>query len=219
MFSIDIPCREIFSSLDNIKIEFIVKKGRFPEEKNIEIYLSFRDIWKRLLVIKIFYGRPPYYRRWIELFLINKEINFNGNDFIFINSIYEEKLIECLSMFLKGGESLFIDYMYDDETRKALELGVLPPLTRLGYILLQKGFTWFKDWYYPEGFMEGNPKLQAEKPIDEDSKRKHIDEFCKEVRENICRVKNLMNLDKYNHILGNILKRIEYILKTMCRTI
>ncbi|MEM1683890.1 MAG: DUF1122 family protein [Ignisphaera sp.] len=209
-------CREAFRDLEDVEIEFLVKSGRFLEEKNIEIYITYRGTKKRLLVMKMFTGRPPHYRKWIEVFMINKELIFNNKIFKFIDSIYEDNLIECLSNILQGGERLFIEYVYDYETRKALEIGVPPPLTRLGYILFKNGFTWFKDWYFPEGFMEGNPKLQAEKPIDENIRRKHIDEICREVRENIDRIKALRNLGEYTWIMDNVLKRAEHILK-LCK--
>ncbi|MEM1526804.1 MAG: DUF1122 family protein [Ignisphaera sp.] len=206
-------CIEILDNIDGVHVDYIVKDGRFPEEKNIEVRLVYKDKQRRLLIIKVFYGRPPYYRRWIEVFSINRELNLNNKIFKFVDSEFEEKLINCLASFLEGGERLFIDYMYDYETRKALELGVPPPLTRLGYILLKNGFTWFKDWYYPEGFMEGNPKLQAEKPVDENSRRKHLEEICREIKESMDRIKGLASLTEYLWIAENIIKRVEYLSK------
>lgn len=213
-----IPCREIFNDLADFQIEFTVKSGRFPEEKNIEILLTSENVQKRLLVMKVFYGRPPYYRRWVEVFSISRELVFNSRIFRFIGSVYEERLIECLSRFLEGGERLFIDYMYDNETRRALELSIPPSLTRLGYMLLQRGFTWFKDWYYPEGFMEGGPKLQVEKPIDENSRKRHMEELCREARDSLDRIRGLATLDEYSWIASEILKRIED-LSVICRGI
>lgn len=209
-------CREVFGDLEEFQVEFTASNGRFPEEENIEIYMVYKDLRKRLLVMKVFSGRPPHYKKWIEVFLINSNLVFGTKVFNFAGSIYEERLIECLSRALEGSERLFIDYMYDIETRKALELGVPPPLTRLGYILLQKGFTWFKDWYFPEGFMEGGPKLQAEKPVDERSRKIHVDEICREVREGINRVRSLTKIKEYSWIADNALKRVEYISK-LCR--
>jgi hypothetical protein len=36
------------------------------------------------------------------------------------------------------------------------------------------GFTWFKDWYFPEGGNEGGQKLQGEKPLDKKSRERHL---------------------------------------------
>ncbi|MCS7110919.1 MAG: DUF1122 family protein [Ignisphaera sp.] len=210
------PCADAFRDLDEPRVEFVVRSGRFPEERNVELHLSMGGVQRRLLVLKVFYGRPPHYRRWVEVFSIASSLTFNGRVFVFAGSVYEERLIECLSMFLEGGERLFIEYIYDDETRRGLELGVPPPLTRLGYMLIQKGFTWFKDWYFPEGFMEGSPKLQAEKPVDEGSRRRHLEELCREVEGSMNRVRGLAALEEYSWAIKNVLKRVEGTLK-LCR--
>ncbi|MEM3967849.1 MAG: DUF1122 family protein, partial [Ignisphaera sp.] len=63
-----IPCREIFKDLADLQVEFTVKSGSFPEEKNMEILLASVNVQKRLLVMKVFYARPPYYRRWVAVF-------------------------------------------------------------------------------------------------------------------------------------------------------
>jgi hypothetical protein len=90
-----------------------------------------------------------------------------------------------------------------------IELGVPPHLTRLGFILLENGFTWFKDWYYPEGFMGGNPKLQAEKPINDEVKQKHLENLCIETTLFIDKVKIFIENNIYREIFENIYKRIE----------
>ncbi|MHA1209321.1 MAG: DUF1122 family protein [Candidatus Freyarchaeota archaeon] len=41
----------------------------------------------------------------------------------------------------------------------------------LGYKLFQLGFTWFKDWYFAEGFWEGGVKLQGEKTNEQNRNR------------------------------------------------
>jgi hypothetical protein len=69
-------CREVFN-IEDFDIKTIEKSGRFPEEKNIEFYIGYRGTWYRLLVIKIFEGRPPFYRKWIEVFSIMSMISFN----------------------------------------------------------------------------------------------------------------------------------------------
>lgn len=69
---------------------------------------------------------------------------------------------------------MFVEYEWDHVTIRELEFGIPPALSRLGYKLLVRGFTWFKDWYYPEGFMEGGRKLQAEKPTKPDHARENL---------------------------------------------
>ncbi|MEM4624187.1 MAG: DUF1122 family protein [Thermosphaera sp.] len=157
------PCEETLSNINGLEVSIIRKPGRFIEEDNYEVILTYKGISKRLLVMKIFHGRPPYYRRWIEVFAINASLRWSDFEFRFVNSEYEDRLLECLSSILGPGEWLYIEYLYDEETMRELERGSPPEQTRLGSKLIRMGFTWFKNWYYPEGFMEGGPKLQAEK--------------------------------------------------------
>jgi hypothetical protein len=50
-------------------------------------------------------------------------------------------------------------------------------------MLLENGFTWFKNWYFAEGFMEGSPKIQGEKPLDENHRMRLLQEVCGEVED------------------------------------
>ena len=142
-----------------------VFQGRFREERNIIFSISSGDYVVELLHMKVFFGRPPYYRPWIEVFNINNSILLGSQRINYFDSTVEDTILNFLASVLEPGERLFIEYYRDYETLKALEKGIPIVATRLGYKLLKRGFTWFKDWYYPEGFMEGNPKLQAEKPL------------------------------------------------------
>jgi hypothetical protein len=178
-----LDCLNVFNSLEGFETRIVVRKGRFPEEVNYEVYVGRGEAWVRLLAVKMFNGRPPFYRRWVELFHILPEVSFKGLKYVFLNSPQERELVKCLSSRLSGGEKIFIEYIYDDETYKALEEGIPTPLTRLGYMLLENGFTWFKNWYFAEGFMEGSPKIQGEKPLDENHRMRLLQEICGEVED------------------------------------
>jgi len=176
-----LECLNVFSNLEGFETRVVVRKGRFPEEVNYEVYVGSEGIWVRLLAVKVFNGRPPFYRRWIELFHILPEVTIKDLRYVFLNSPQERELIKCLSSQLSDGEKIFIEYIYDYETYKALEVGVPTPLTRLGYMLFENGFTWFKNWYFAEGFMEGSPKIQGEKSLDENYRARQLQEICEEV--------------------------------------
>ena len=62
--------------------------------------------------------------------------------------------------------------------------------TRLGYQLYKRGFTWFKVWYYPEGFYEGGQKIQAEKPVSRERMLQHVKQHLEEIREFMERRRN-----------------------------
>jgi len=210
-------CKEAFESLSEFELKIVRKGGRFPEEKTLEYLVGYSGFYSRLLVIKVFDGRPPFYRRWVEVFSVRPHIIFNSKVYTFIHSGEEKKLIECLSNYISPGERLFIEYVYDSETLKALEMGITPPLTRLGYILLENGFTWFKDWYFPEGFMEGGPKLQAEKPIDEKARMRHLTEICSTAREYVEKIKDFTLGNPYLEIWMKSVQRAKNVLTTLCR--
>lgn len=149
-------------------------KGRLAEEENLDVYAG-RD---RLLSAKFFYGRKPYYFPWVELFTVNPT---------FFGSHFEPHLLRLISANIGQGGRIFVEYEGDDETREGLISGIPAPATRLGYLLFIEGFTWFKDWYFAEGFYEGDIKLQGEKPTDRNSKKKHHKEIKNEMKEFIAR--------------------------------
>ena len=209
-------CREVFRSINGFDVSIVERPGRFPEERNYEVYIGSGGNQHRLLVIKFFGGRQPFYRRWVEVFSTLPEVRLSNTVFRFANSNIERDLIRCLSDLLGPGERLFIEYLYDFETRKALELGTPPHLTRLGFILFENGFTWFKDWYYPEGFMEGGPKLQAEKPIDEGARQRHLRELCIETALFAKRSRWFTQNNVYKEIFAEVCRRIEKVLKNTC---
>ncbi|MEM0214038.1 MAG: DUF1122 family protein [Ignisphaera sp.] len=215
--SMQIPCIDVFRSLRGFGFKALEKRGRFPEEKAIELYIGCGSSWQRLMVLKIFDGRPPFYRKWVEVFSINPVADFGSAKYVFVNSAEEKMLIDCLSRYINPGERLFIEYVYDRETWKALEIGVPPHLTRLGFMLLENGFTWFKDWYYPEGFMEGNPKIQVEKPLDDDMRRRHIVDLCKDARDFEVKAKMFIQQKIYVDIFEGVLNRIQTMLTGMCK--
>ncbi|RMG67083.1 MAG: DUF1122 domain-containing protein [Nitrospirae bacterium] len=133
-----------------------LQRGRFIEERDYRLLAVKNNNRIHIAYIKCFFGRPPHYRPWIEVFSINPEVDF------FRTSVSTE-LFELFAEALDWGESLFIEYAQDRETERMLELGKDVEATPLGKRLKELGFRWFKDWYFPEGAMEGGQKLQAQK--------------------------------------------------------
>jgi len=175
-------CEEPLALLERLQpqLRVVGKRGRFREEMNYELYLG-SGTGSRLLVVKCFAGRPPHYARWVEVFAVLPEIEVGGRRIPFACSELEALLLDLLAGRLGGGESLFIEYIYDPETSELLKLGAPPAVTRLGFLLFRLGFTWFKDWYFPEGFMEGAPKLQCKKPVSEEARLEHLARLREEV--------------------------------------
>lgn len=134
---------------------------------------------EEVCLVLAFCGRGLY-RPWIEIYACNPMITVGGRSFKLADSMVEEELINLLARYMRPGEPLYFEYVWDEETLKEASMGVHPAFTRLGWQLLKKGFTWFKLWYYPEGFMEGAEKIQAEKPINAERMRAHFEELRRE---------------------------------------
>lgn len=192
------------------------KPGRFREEVNFELYLQRCGDRVRLLVAKCFRGRPPYYGRWVEVFAALEHVELCGHRFRFAGSNLELELLKSLAETLGSGDLLYIEYLYDPETTRALRLGIPPALTRLGFELFQMGFTRLKDWYYPEGFMEGGPKLQGEKIVNEDLRKKHLSSICEESIGSIAFLERLSKEPELRELAEACLKRAEA-LRESCR--
>ncbi len=83
---------------------------------------------------------------------------------------------------LGPGSSLMVAYE-GDQTERALRKRVPPAATPLGLAMLAAGCRWFKDWYYPEGWMEGGMKLQGNKPVSEEARAANAASLRAELEE------------------------------------
>ena len=155
-----------------IKLERL-KQGRFIEEFNLDLSLDGES----LLTMKVFLGRKPYYGEWVEVFGIKPKLK---NEYAFFGSSIEKAVLNAITPYFS---KVFIEYFEDKETTKELQKGVPPALSRLGSMLLKRGYTYFRDWYIPEGLMEGGHKIQAEKPKNEEIKKRHIENILEEFEE------------------------------------
>ncbi len=148
--------------------------GRIKNQEYFDLYLKIKDQEKRLMRVSIYKGEEPYYQPWVEMFSIKDSIMFGREKFNYFDSEVEDELLDLLTSNMEEGSRIFIEYQHDKITMKQLSSGVPAPCSRLGYNLFDRGFTWFKDWYFSEGFHEGNQKLQAEKAVDKDRRKNHL---------------------------------------------
>jgi hypothetical protein len=146
--------------------------GRSAGEEDLHVFIETPRAEGHLLFLKLYHGRGPHHLPWAELF---------GIDEGFYGSEVERKLLGHLARHLGPGAALYVEYEGDEETREGLTRGFPPAATRLGFVLWRLGFTWFKDWYYPEGGLEGGRKLQGEKPLDEEARARHVSSMKREL--------------------------------------
>jgi hypothetical protein len=204
----------MYKIVDGFKVDgsFVfakTNKGRFKEETRLQVYLKQGTFEQQLLHISVYYGLKPYYRPWVEFSNITTTIQLETSGSYFDSPI-EDRLLHFYSNALKGGEKMFVEYVNDTETSYGLMYNFPPVVTRLGYKLFSLGFTWFKDWYFPEGGYEGGEKLQGEKPLNEKSKTIHLKKIYNSVQV------FLTEIEKYNkekQYVMNAVKRGEQILK------
>jgi hypothetical protein len=146
------------------------RRGRFPEE--LDAVVRVGDGESPAIRLKYFGGRRSAgVLPWIEASLAR-----DGDE------AYRAELVAALAALLPPGGYLMIAYG-DDETERGLKRRFPPAVTPLGKALLDAGCTWFKDWYYPEGWMEGGMKLQGNKPASADSREQALAAVLTEIEE------------------------------------
>ena len=147
-----------------------VKRGRFPEELDAVVHAG--DAARPAIRLKFFRGRRSAgVLPWIEASLARDA-----------DEAYQGELVAALAELLPPGGYLMVGYG-DDETERGLKRRFPPAVTPLGKALLDAGCTWFKDWYYPEGWMEGGMKLQGTKPVSTESRAQGLGAVHTEVAE------------------------------------
>jgi hypothetical protein len=159
-----------------------IENGRTSAEKRTTLFIKHNSREIDVLDIVLFSGFSPRLYPWIEisypydLGLFKKTVNTS-----YVNSSIEEIIISLCCKHLPPAGKLFVSYDSDDETRKALMMSIPPILSRLGYLLFLQGCTWFKDWYFPEGGLEGCQKLQGEKPLSNTHRNRQLDQQKKHI--------------------------------------
>lgn len=162
-----------------------ISRGRFVEETNFELYLKVIDgeISEEPVVRgKYFSGRGKFYKPWLEIYYHDR-VKFKSKIVDLSKEGLDEKLFNHLLNFLSLGSHIMVVYIGHEETRKGLERGVPVPATPLGHLLWKSGCMWFKDWYFAEGGLEGDLKLQGNKPADKESRKRGLLGIHKELTE------------------------------------
>lgn len=129
-------------------------------------------------------GRGTYFtgsdhiQPWIEL---QPDITFSPDD------DDHRELFDAFTAVLDPGSHIMVHYLQDTETADAITADVPPPVTPLGFLLWQAGVRWYKDWYFTEGWMEGDQKLQGNLPPDDTTKQDREQQWQEELQEFIDR--------------------------------
>jgi hypothetical protein len=189
-----------------------IAPGRFREEQNIELHYRVYNKERFLLNAKVFHGRRPEYSPWVELFDIEKKLDLDTTQLSYFESPFEDLILRIFSENHGPGAKLFVEYYNDTETRRELAMGFPAVLSRLGYRMFNLGFTWFKDWYFPEGYLEGNQKLQGEKPDTSESRERQTKIIIDEIEKFLIEIKQ-SNTD--SGLIQHALERAAAIISTV----
>jgi len=163
-----------------------VSNGRFVEEINFELFLEKsgkEPSVEPVIKGKYFSGRGKFYKPWLEVYYLDHMKFKSSIELDLSESGLDERIFRYLLDLLPPGSHIMVVYINHEETRKGLELGFPAPVTSIGYLLWKSGCTWFKDWYFSEGFWEGDVKLQGNKPLDKKDRRKNLLDIYKVLNE------------------------------------
>lgn len=94
----------------------------------------------------------------------------------------QETLFEALGQALLPGSYVMLSCDGHPDSLRALSVDVPPPCTALGFLLWRAGARWYKVWYYPEGWREGNEKVQGNLPTDDEHEATRTEERLDEIR-------------------------------------
>ena len=172
-----------------------VKSGRTREEAYFALYLSCPEGRSEKPVVEGLYRRSGEggVGSWVE-FRYRPAVTLQGGVVLDLEkaSRTRELFLDLKGLVGPGGAFHVVygaePHPFFRETERGLKLGFPPPLTPLGKVLWECGFRWFKDWYFPEGWLEGSMKLQATLPLDAMAASQREEEAWSEVRAFLRRV-------------------------------
>jgi len=160
-----------------------LRRGRSRGEVRFDLYLKGAGRLYEPPVISAlhFAGMGRWYRPWIEVAYENRlsskeaSVDLEGTP-------EEEELFKVLCGLLVPGAHIMVKYHNHPITAAALLFGIPPPATPIGYLLYVGGCRWYKDWYFAEGFKEGEEKLQATMPLDSERRQARTIEIRRELQ-------------------------------------
>lgn len=172
------------------------RKGRTERETYFNLFLARESTFSRNPVVQglFFMGRGEYIRPWIEFRFDPRAAFPDGGEVDLDEMGITGDVFALLGNLIPPGGSMMVIYgaerhLLSAETESGLKRKFPPQATPVGYRLWKAGFRWYKDWYFPEGWLEGAMKLQATRPLDENIRllreaeaKKELEAFVSEMR-------------------------------------
>ena len=142
------------------------------------------------VVIGLYSSGPYPSYNWVEIISLAEHVTFastteGGGDMVNIRQAgLDLELLERIADLIPPGGHMMIEYDSpgQQETARALDVGIPPAATLLGYLLYSIGCgVGFKNWYFAEGGSEGPRKLQGYKPLNEEHARERAHDLAREL--------------------------------------
>jgi hypothetical protein len=112
-------------------------RGKIKEVYEVEIMIG-----SNIIFLTIFPGRD-YYAPWAEINVVA-----SAQDIYYVLS----NVIDVANYALEKCPRIMISYVWDVKTMNLLDKGFHPATTKLGVLLISKGYYVVRDMYFPEGF-------------------------------------------------------------------
>lgn len=141
------------------------------------------------VLLALFHSGPYPGYNWIEVVKLSPKIQISGRD-VSLAETDIELLFGYLAEMIPPGGHIMVEYESElwSETRHALDCGIPPVLTPLGFLLFKAGCgVAFKDWYFAEGGSEGPRKLQGYKALNREHRIAREGDMLTGIREFIDR--------------------------------
>ena len=172
------------------------KRGRTEREAYFNLFLLRSGERSRAPVVQglFFSGRGDYIKAWIE-FRYEPRAEFAAGAALDLEeSGHSAEMFSLLGALIPPGGSMMAIYgaeahAISAETERGLKRSFPPAATPLGYYLWGSGMRWFKDWYFPEGWMEGGMKLQATRPLSDEIRARREEEAARELAAFVSRLR------------------------------
>lgn len=173
-----------------------LKKGRTERESYFNLFLLCEGERSRAPIVQglFFSGRGDYIKAWIE-FRYDPRAEFaSGAALDLEESGHSAEMFSLLATLIPPGGSMMAIYgaeahAVSADTERGLKRSFPPAATPLGYYLWRSGMRWFKDWYFPEGWMEGGMKLQATRPLNRDIRALREEQAARELEAFVSRLR------------------------------
>lgn len=128
------------------EVRLVKSRGRFVEEENFQLFIN----GELVAVGKLFRGRRPHWSPWAEFYLLKSR-----------GDVAREAVVHIANELGRRGH-MMIYYSNHPDIFKAIEEGVPIEDTWLGELMASVGCRPSKIWYFPEGGLEGDVKVQCE---------------------------------------------------------